>query len=83
MPVYQYGSTSNALIKDKLCFNTGTEKLMLEGIFEMNKKLVYKKIKKATVLSAESTSTNYAKEDVISNVNISSWTVIDCLTCPC
>lgn len=80
MPTSQSKSSGAALIKDRVCFDTGSEKLMLDGIFELDTKMRYKKIKKAMVVSVTTGSETYTTGQELENLPILLWTVIDC--CP-
>lgn len=83
MPTSQCKSSGAALIKDRVCFDTGSEKLMLDGIFELDTKMRYNKIKKVTVISVTTGSGVYTIGQELENLPILLWTVIDCLNCNC
>lgn len=83
MPTSQIKTSSTPLIKDTACFDTGAEKIMLYGLFELGNNLKYKKARYVTVKSVTLGSTNYQVGDILEKVNISSWTEIECLNCNC
>ena len=83
MPTSQVRTSSIPLVKDTACFDTGSEKIMLNGLFEIDGNLNYKKSRFSIVESVTSTSTNYEVGAILEKVDISAWTKIECLNCNC